>query len=533
MTETASWPPGAEQAVVDFLVGGALAVLGGLLLVATLLVRRSVTAWRYLGFFALTLGAVTVLQSAPLSLLLGKPDVLWSLHVTFGILIPVGLVGFVHVFFDAPSRHVRAFEVVVVSYAALALVLMRFGVSRMPLRQVGYLPTLFGAGWSALIAVRARRRQHAGTTEFLAGLAVLVAFALIDIAHGFGLLLDAVTISGLPWGELCFVTALALMLVQQALRQQDQLSAAAAELRHQVEARSRELREALAGQLSVTQGDREHEPGTLIGGRYRVVRTLGRGAMGRVYEAQRESDSLRVAVKTMLGSTSREDAARFAREAEVAARMRHENLVGVLDVGADRGELFLAMEFVSGHSLDKLEARYGQPAFASRVARQVAQGLVALHQAGVGHRDLKPANVLIDEADGEVRARIADFGLARSLHDVDDSGEGGTVKSPSASDEVSRAGHVAGTPKYMAPEQVRGQPSLASDVFSFALMTLEVFGHAWPFEQLSFEARLAGLEPKRVRPVSLPDERLTRVLERCLAHDASARPSMAEVLSAL
>lgn len=522
MANEVVWPPNAAGVVVDFLVGGALTVLGALLMLATLVFWRQLVAWRALGFFSFTIGVVTVMQSTPLSYLL--TDAVWNVQVVASILISVGLTQFTQTFFGAPSRGVRLFQLTVVAYAAVAVVLLAFGVSRHPLRQLGYVPTLISVVLATRLAWRAGKRNVVGAREFMAGLVVLTGFGLIDVLHGLGM--EAVAFSGLPWGELFFVSALALMLVRRQVEQHEKLAAMAQELRHQVESRSRELRLALTSETPLTESG-EHRPGELIDKRYRLVRTIGSGAMGVVYEATRETDGTRVALKTMRGQPSREDAARFAREAELAAGLRSPYLVPVLDVGLSDGSMFLVMEFIDGENL-KSWPHVGNRAATLPVLRDVARGLLALHTASIAHRDLKPANVLVQGAGADRVARIADLGVARTFIERSKDPEATATRNRH---DLTRTGHAVGTPRYMAPEQVSGEPTLSSDVYGFAVMALELLGAPVDFEALPwvrFERRLAATVPT----VGIDDPVLTPVLQRCLALEPAQRPTAGELVAA-
>jgi serine/threonine-protein kinase len=183
----------------------------------------------------------------------------------------------------------------------------------------------------------------------------------------------------------------------------------------------------------------ELEPGALVGP-WRVVRLLGRGGMGSVYEARDEKTGARAAVKVIASEVA--DTAkfveRFRREAALASALRHPSVVACVGSGDVRGRLWIAFELVTGGSLAKrLEAGPLPWREAARHGAEIARGLEAIHAAGIVHRDLKPANVLLGE-DGH--ARLADFGLAR--------GE--------ASQRLTRTGELLGTVAYMAPEQAEG-----------------------------------------------------------------------------
>jgi len=199
-------------------------------------------------------------------------------------------------------------------------------------------------------------------------------------------------------------------------------------------------------------------PGTLLANRYRVVALLGSGGAGEVYRADDLILDQPVALKFYPRPLQGEpDAvARFHREVRLARQISHTNVCRVFDIGETEGRAFITMEFVSGEDLHSLLRRIGRlsPDKALEVALQLCSGLTAAHATGVMHRDLKPANVMLDDR-GNVR--ITDFGLAAMAnelhHQVD-----------------------AGTPGYMAPEQLAGKEVTArSDLYALGLVLYEIF----------------------------------------------------------
>src|ERR1051326_442440 len=196
-------------------------------------------------------------------------------------------------------------------------------------------------------------------------------------------------------------------------------------------------------------------PGAVIASRYRIVALLGRGGMGEVYRA----DDLRlgqpVALKFIDVGSDAQSVENLYHEVRVARQVSHPNVCRVHDVVEADGHRFLAMEYVDGEDLASLLRRIGRlpAAKAIDVTREIASGLGAAHDRGVIHRDLKPANVMID---GSGHAHVTDFGLA-SLAGTDD-------------------GRIAGTPAYMAPEQVAGGPvTPRTDVYALGLLMYELF----------------------------------------------------------
>jgi serine/threonine-protein kinase len=205
-------------------------------------------------------------------------------------------------------------------------------------------------------------------------------------------------------------------------------------------------------------------------GKYLVVGTLGRGAMGTVYDARDPIIDRRVAIKTIpLAAAEDEEGAealaRFKREAQAAGRLQHPNVVGVYDYGETDTLAFIVMEFVDGTSLKAVLDKQDRfaPAETVRVMEQVLAGLQYSHARGVVHRDIKPANIMLTP-DGVVK--IADFGIAR-------------IESSS----LTQAGTIMGTPAYMSPEQFMGTTVDArTDIYSAGVVLYQMLTGERPFE---------------------------------------------------
>ncbi|MEU0069619.1 serine/threonine-protein kinase [Streptomyces sp. NPDC006332] len=268
---------------------------------------------------------------------------------------------------------------------------------------------------------------------------------------------------------------------------------------------------------------------TLLAGRYRLVRRLGSGGQGTVYEAWDENLQRTVAVKTLTvttggGVTHRAMAyGRFDREARALARLEHPYVVTIHDRGEHEGTPYIVMEFLVGRSLAaELESRGPLPVDeVVRHAGQIAQGLEAAHTSKIAHRDIKPTNLLLTS---ERRVKICDFGLV-------------TQVSPHAPGYTVR-GSVLGSPGYMSPEQAAGGPGDArSDIFSFGVTLYALLVGGSPFaapDPAAAVMRVLGAPPEPVtywRPdVPAP---LSLLVGRMLERAPERRPGIEEVRGAL
>ncbi|MEV5750780.1 TerD family protein [Actinoallomurus sp. NPDC052308] len=230
-----------------------------------------------------------------------------------------------------------------------------------------------------------------------------------------------------------------------------------------------------AGQECVKRGVAVRD--RLLGGRYRLVRQLGEGGMGQVWEAQDETLGRRVAVKVISllaggGGRGDEARARFLREARITARLQHPNIVTVHDLGETGTEgdrvPFLVMELVRGEGLDAIRRR-GAVTLpeAARWGAQICDALADAHNAGIMHRDIKPSNILITPS-GIVK--VLDFGVARAADPY------------ATADRITQTGFIVGTPPYMAPEQARGLPEPRSDLYALGCLLFELITGRLPFQ---------------------------------------------------
>ncbi|MBX3470193.1 MAG: protein kinase [Planctomycetes bacterium] len=258
-------------------------------------------------------------------------------------------------------------------------------------------------------------------------------------------------------------------------------------------------------------------------GRYEVVAKAGAGGMGVVYRARDPAGGGDVAVKVLSGFGP-DDRARFAREADAGAGLRHEHIVAVREVALGADPPHLALEWVEGETLRARLRREGRltPAEAARVVGAVARALEHAHARGVVHRDVKPENVLLG-ADG--RVLLADFGLARLL---------------GRETRLTRTGDLVGTPAYLAPEQASGEASRIgppTDVWALGVLLFEALTGAPPFTAPSLVNLLSAILEQQPPPPSARAPGVTAALDglclSCLDKDPARRGAAADVAAAL
>ncbi|MGC9947088.1 MAG: protein kinase [Bryobacteraceae bacterium] len=265
--------------------------------------------------------------------------------------------------------------------------------------------------------------------------------------------------------------------------------------------------------------------GELILGRFRIVRVLGRGGMGEVYEAEDLELKGRVALKTLLPEIASDPQmiARFKQEIQLSRRIAHPNVCKVFDLarhpadGSPPQRILLSMEFLPGETLGQKLVRVGCLSVdeALPIVRQMAAALDAAHAAGVIHRDFKPSNVMLASSGEGVRAVVTDFGLARKA----------SLEGESTATLPER---LAGTLNYMAPELLTGRPAtVASDVYALGMVIYRMLTGTRPFvadEPLAAALR-RGQEPVPAPRTVVPglDERWNGAVVRCLDADPSLR----------
>lgn len=265
----------------------------------------------------------------------------------------------------------------------------------------------------------------------------------------------------------------------------------------------------------------------IIAGKYVLIRLLGRGAMGAVYESVEMETGVRAALK-VLRVLDREDAAvlaaRFDREAQAIRTIRSPHVPRILDAGRDpqTGIQFIAMDFLRGEGLDKLTRRMDGLSMdlALRIGAQTCEGLGAAHAAGVIHRDIKPQNIFLSAEAGQVVVKILDFGVAKIKMDG----------LRASREELTDTGSMLGSPRYMSPEQARGAKHIdtRADIWSLGVVMYEMLAGVVPHAEartignLMVEICRAPPKPLRER-IRWVSPEVDRVIMRALRMDPAER----------
>lgn len=278
------------------------------------------------------------------------------------------------------------------------------------------------------------------------------------------------------------------------------------------------------------------ETGQVIEGKYRIVRLIGTGGMGAVYEGENVLIRRRVAIKVLHadGADNSEIIRRFEREAQAAGEIGNDHILEVLDLGSlENGDRFMVMEYLDGETMAQRIERFGRltPHQVAPLALQFLTALVSAHAAGIIHRDLKPENIFVlrSKAGRTDFVKLIDFGVSKFSRPFKE-GE----------HRMTRANAVLGTPCYMSPEQARGasETDVRSDIYSCGVILFEAVTGRLPFEGESFNDLMFKIAlsdaPSVLDFVPMLDRRFADIVSRACARDPNARfPTAQEFLDAI
>jgi serine/threonine-protein kinase len=282
------------------------------------------------------------------------------------------------------------------------------------------------------------------------------------------------------------------------------------------------------GGVLLVLGSGDDRIGTVAAGRFIITNKLGSGGMGTVYRAYQTSTHREIALKLLSGRDLEdvEFVERFTREARATARLRSPHTVIVHDFGKlETGELFIAMELISGRSLEEIirEEAPLDPARVARIMGQVLESLEEAHGLGLVHRDIKPSNIMIARgATGLDHAKVLDFGLVKVVGTAQEAGLA-----------LTQAGMIYGTPPYMAPELFADDPGAIgpwTDFYALGVVAYAMLSGKNPFQATSLAAYIA--KHLNEKPPPLEPSPIARIIERCLAKDRRERAASAAQLRA-
>ncbi len=263
--------------------------------------------------------------------------------------------------------------------------------------------------------------------------------------------------------------------------------------------------------------------GKVIGGKYEITSLLGEGGMGAVYEARHVEVHRKVALKLLHSQFSRsgEMLTRFEREARATGEIGHENIIEVFDLGTDpeTGSAYLVMEKLKGHELSEAIRKYGRLGLGETIdiMLQVLSALAASHELGIVHRDLKPDNIFLTEVAGRTNwVKILDFGIAK-------------FQTPEDGHKLTQTGQMMGTPYYMAPEQIQGDPAMDHrlDLYACGVILYEMLTGRVPFDAPNVPAMVLAILTYTPPPLCEVDlnipAALSDVVMKAMSRDKEAR----------
>lgn len=281
-----------------------------------------------------------------------------------------------------------------------------------------------------------------------------------------------------------------------------------------------------------TQAVSSPKPARVIGGKYEVLRKLGEGGMGAVYEARNTATGRRVAIKEIVGDALRDNPnviERFQREARATGAIETQHIAPVLDAGTDpeTDHPYLVLELLQGEDVQQLLARVGRlpEDVALKIVAQAAVGLARAHEAGVIHRDIKPANLFLARRDGgEIVIKLLDFGIARVREQL----------ATESSRVLTTTGLMLGSPLYMSPEQALGSKTLdhRTDLWSLGVVLHEMLTGSTPHAgSETLGALFLAICTKPAPPVTGVREDAARVVGKLLELDPKRRYASADELA--
>ena len=273
----------------------------------------------------------------------------------------------------------------------------------------------------------------------------------------------------------------------------------------------------------------------VIGGKYEIVRELGRGGMGVVYEAKHGTTGRRFAVKEIVGESAKKDKKlleRFAREARATSAVESQYIASVIDAGSDpaTSHPYIVMELLEGTDLENLLERAGPlpESIAVRVVAQACAGLVRAHAAGIVHRDIKPANLYLARRDNDVVVKVLDFGVARMKDNLTE-----------APHKLTSTGVMLGTPLYMSPEQVQGAKDLdhRTDLWALGIVLYEALTGTTPHSDAeTLGALVVAICAKPAKPIKKQwahvSDGVARIVDKAILLDPGERYATADEMFA-